>query len=806
MFSTQQPMLDSATKQRIDKARDVLVGKVPDPKSQVEQITLALIYKFMHDMDQQAERLGGKATFFVGKYKKYAWTSVYSTKIGGHELIGLYGDALAQMSLNPNLPPLFRDIFKNAFLPYRDPETLRLFLSVINEFSYDHSEMLGDAYEYLLSVLGSQGDAGQFRTPRHIIDFIVEVVGPTKTDRILDPACGTAGFLIAAFKYILKTNTKTREGDLLTTKDRKELGNNLVGYDISPDMVRMSLVNMYLHGFSNPSIHEYDTLTSEERWDDKADVILANPPFMSPKGGIRPHGNFRISAKRSEVLFVDYMLEHLTPQGKAGIIVPEGIIFQDGSAYRLLREALIKEALIGVISLPSGVFQPYSGVKTSVLILDKNKARSNPKIMFSEVKAIGVSLGIKQAIVERNDLPHVLLDFKAYYEDKPVSLHSWLVDRSTILANGSILSSEPYRPALAKGGTLLVTLEEVCTLAKGHYSSTQTEPGQYPLIVTAKSPLTASTFEIDGDAVCVPLISSTGHGRATLSRIHYASGKFAVANLLAVLQPKNEEVLIPKYLYYVLDGKKDRMAGLMKGAANVNMKLEDLAEFQIPLPPLPVQEALVAELERFRKMIEGARAILANYKPEIEIDPKWEMRELGEVCDNVSAQIIPNTIKGNVNYVGLENIESDTGELIGEYDVPANTIKSNKSAFKINDVLYGKLRPNLNKVWIARFDGICSTDILVLRPKKVVDPTFLAIQLRLPEMNHEILKGISGSQLPRTNFTFMSSLKIPIPPLAEQQTIVARLERERAEMEMLKGLISRLEGKIKGRVAGLWGE
>src|ERR1035437_9147476 len=107
-------MLDSATKHRIDKARDVLVGKVPDPKSQVEQITLALIYKFMHDMDQQAERLGGKATFFVGKYKKYAWTSVYSTKIGGHELIGLYGDALQQMSLNPNLPALFRDIFKNA--------------------------------------------------------------------------------------------------------------------------------------------------------------------------------------------------------------------------------------------------------------------------------------------------------------------------------------------------------------------------------------------------------------------------------------------------------------------------------------------------------------------------------------------------------------------------------------------------------------------------------------------------------------------------------------------------------------------
>lgn len=205
-------MLDTDTKRRIDTARDILVGKVPDPKSQVEQITIALIYKFMDDMDAEAEELGGRRKFFAGEYTRYGWTRLMRSGLGGHETLNLYAEAIAKMSENPGIPPLFRDIFKNAFLPYRDPETLRAFLKIIDEFEYDHSERLGDAFEYLLSVLGRQGDAGQFRTPRHIIDFIVEVVDPKKTDTVLDPACGTAGFLISSYKHILKANMAKGEG------------------------------------------------------------------------------------------------------------------------------------------------------------------------------------------------------------------------------------------------------------------------------------------------------------------------------------------------------------------------------------------------------------------------------------------------------------------------------------------------------------------------------------------------------------------------------------------------------------------
>ena len=279
-------MLDTETRRRIDTARDILVGKVPDPKSQVEQITIALIYKFMDDMDAESEELGGPRKFFAGDFSRYGWAKLMRSGLGGFETLNLYAEAIGKMPENPGIPPLFRDIFKNAYLPYRDPDTLRSFLKVIDEFNYDHSERLGDAFEYLLSVLGSQGDAGQFRTPRHIIDFIVSVVDPKKDETVLDPACGTAGFLISSYKHILRANTDSEGNSTLTPDEKARLAANFKGYDISPDMVRLSLVNMYLHGFSDPHIFEYDTLTSQDRWNEHADVILANPPFMSPKGGI----------------------------------------------------------------------------------------------------------------------------------------------------------------------------------------------------------------------------------------------------------------------------------------------------------------------------------------------------------------------------------------------------------------------------------------------------------------------------------------------------------------------------------------
>jgi type I restriction enzyme M protein len=420
----------------------------------VEQITIALIYKFMDDMDAESEELGGRRKFFTKDFARYGWAKLMRSGLGGHETLALYGEGITKMTENPGLPPLFREIFKNAYLPYRDPETLKAFLKIIDEFTYDHSERLGDAFEYLLSVLGSQGDAGQFRTPRHIIDFMVAIVDPKKDETVLDPACGTAGFLISSFKHIQRANTDAKGHNKLTPDDRGRLAKNFKGYDISPDMVRLSLVNLYLHGFNDPHIHEYDTLTQEERWNEFADVILANPPFMSPKGGIKPHKRFSVQSKRSEVLFVDYMAEHLTPTGRAGIIVPEGIIFQSQGSYTELRKMLVENSLVAVVSLPAGVFNPYSGVKTSILILDKSLGKKARTVAFFKVENDGFGLGAQRRAIEKNDLPRVREELEEYLqalrEGKSVESlglsAGLIVAKEKIAANGDYnLSGERYR-------------------------------------------------------------------------------------------------------------------------------------------------------------------------------------------------------------------------------------------------------------------------------------------------------------------------------------------------------------------------
>ena len=407
-------MLNFDVKRKINTLRDILVGKVPDPKSQVEQITIALIYKFMDDMDLISTEFGERQ-FFTGEYEKYAWSNIMNPQISGTEKAFLYMEGIEKMQVNPALPALFRSIFRGAFLPYRDPETLTMFLKEINDFSYENSEDLGNAYEYLLSIMGSQGDAGQFRTPRHIIDMIVEIVEPTKTDKILDPACGTAGFLISAYKYIMEHNKDKDGNSTLTADERERLTKNFAGYDISQDMVRLSRVNMYLHNFLEPNISEYDTLTSLEKWDDTFDVILANPPFMTPKGGIKPHNRFQIQAKRSEVLFVDYIAEHLNTGGRAGVIVPEGIVFQSANAYKDLRKMLVdNNYLYAVISLPAGVFNPYSGVKTSILLFDRVLAAKTDKILFVKIQNDGFDLGAQRREIKDNDIPKTQELIKKY--------------------------------------------------------------------------------------------------------------------------------------------------------------------------------------------------------------------------------------------------------------------------------------------------------------------------------------------------------------------------------------------------------
>ncbi len=816
-------MLDTDTKRRIDTARDILVGKVPDPKSQVEQITIALIYKFMDDMDAEAEELGGKRKFFTGDFARYGWAKLMRSGLGGHETLALYGEGITKMTENPGLPPLFRDIFKNAYLPYRDPETLKAFLKIIDEFTYDHSERLGDAFEYLLSVLGSQGDAGQFRTPRHIIDFIVQIVDPKKDETVLDPACGTAGFLISAYKHILRTNTDAKGHSRLTPDDRGRLAKNFKGYDISPDMVRLSLVNLYLHGFTDPHIYEYDTLTSEERWNEFAAVILANPPFMSPKGGIKPHRRFSIQAKRSEVLFVDYMAEHLTPGGRAGIIVPEGIIFQSQTAYTELRKMLVDTSLVAVISLPAGCFNPYSGVKTSILLLDQSLAKQAPTIAFFKVENDGFGLGAQRRAIEKNDLPQVQAELSAYLQalrsKTPTDALSFttglIVPKEKIAANGDYnLSGERYREGTERETTFPnVALGELLKLEFGTRITKKDDEGTlFPVYGGGGESFRTDSFTRENDVVISRFAMSPECVRAVQGKFYLLDSGFTFSIADAYIGRATKS-----YVVQILLNSQDRIFACARGHAQKNIDVDAFKGLPIPLPPLEVQKEIVAEIEGYQKVINGARAVLDHYRPHIPIHPDWPMVELGTVIES----------KPKNGYSGSPVDRATNLKVLTLSATTSGKMDLSKFKYLDEDIpLDSPCRCRRGDIYLQRGNtkelvgtaAIFDTDdknyiypdlmIRVRADESKIESHYLLTVLQSGPVREFITRNAVGAagSMPKINQVIVESIPIPLPPLATQQAIVAEIEAEQALVGANRELITRFEKKIQATLARIWGE
>ena len=824
-------MLDTATKRRIDTARDILVGKVPDPKSQVEQITIALIYKFMDDMDAESEELGGKRAFFAGEYGRYGWAKLMRSGLGGHETLNLYGEAISSMTENPGIPPLFRTIFKNAYLPYRDPETLKSFLKIIDEFDYDHSERLGDAFEYLLSVLGSQGDAGQFRTPRHIIDFMVQILDPKKEEIILDPACGTAGFLISSYKHILRANTDAHGNSTLTPDEKGRLARNFKGYDISPDMVRLSLVNLYLHGFVDPHIEEYDTLTSEEKWNEFADVILANPPFMSPKGGIKPHRRFSVQSKRSEVLFVDYMAEHLTPNGRAGIIVPEGIIFQSGTSYKQLRKMLVDKSLVAVISLPAGVFQPYSGVKTSILILDKSLARRSNSIAFFKVENDGFGLGAQRRAIEKNDLSAAAEFLKAWFSsigsgrEVLSSPNTLIVPKEKIARNGDYnLSGERYREnAIRLSNYPLVPIGEVCELINGRAFKPEDwksiDSGGLPIVRiqnlnTPDSQFNYYTGDVSAQHIINPgeLLFSWSGSRGTSFGAHIWYGGRAVLNQHIFKVGFNEAQATKMYLFHALNNAVAEIEeNLHGGVGLVHITKGNMERIKIPLPPLEVQKEIVAEIEGYQKVIDGARAVLDNYHPHIPIDPEWPIVTLNDVCDvRDGTHDSPNYVNEGYPLITSKNLKDGYIDFsVVNYISKEDFDNINKrSKVDAGDILMPMIGTIGNPIIIdtSREYAIKNVALIKFYSDSVVNNQYVKTILASKSMQQIFDSQSSGSTQRFISLGFIRKLEIPLPPLATQQAIVAEIEAEQALVVVNRELIERFEKKIQAAIGRVWGK
>lgn len=823
-------MLTKDIRKTIDNARDVLVGKIPNPQSQIEQITIAMIYKFMDDMDIESVEFGGERQFFVEELSEYAWSKIMSQQLGNEARMNLYTEALDKLQLSDRIPKLFRDIFKGAYLPFRDGQTLTLFLKEINDLSYSNSENLGNGFEYLLSIMGSQGDAGQFRTPRHIIDFIVDIVKPTKADTILDPACGTAGFLISAYKFIQKCAQDSNQP--LNPQERTALTENIQGYDISPDMVKLALVNMYLHKFRDPKIYEYDTLTQDTRWENYFDCILANPPFMTPKGGIQPHNKFGVKANRSEVLFVDYIMEHLNSTGRAGVIVPEGIVFQSAKAYKDLRKKLVDEKyLYAVVSLPSGIFQPYSGVKTSILFMDRQLAKKTDKVLFVEIKNDGFDLGAQRRPIDKNDLPKAL-ELLNQWQNSINTQTEFITDSKmiTLVEKSKLAENEEYNLTASRYKITqdfsnckwnIVKLGDICDTISGGTPLKSNEefyvPAEIPWInsgevrngeifkaskyISRLGLEKSSAKLIPANSVLVAMYGATA-GQVGLLMFEAATNQ-AVCSILP------SDKFNPKFLYYILSSKTESLIQMSVGGAQPNISQGIIKNIEIPLPPLEVQEEIVKELDGYQAVIDGAQKVIDNWKPTLPINPKWEKVKLEEVCLQITdgTHSTPTYTETGVPFLRVTDITgtNDSKKFISLEE--HNTLIKRCHPQK-NDVLYTKngtigIAKLVNWDWdFSIFVSLC-----LLKPNTTkIMPKYLELFLNSSNALNQAHSHSKTGAITNLHLVEIKSFIIPLPNLQEQQEVITKIEEEEKVVEECKKLIKLHQEKINAKIQSIWGD
>ena len=416
----------SGLRQKVDQLMDILYsGGVNNPMDSIEQLSYLIFLRLLTEKDEMLANLDKKhyKRIFSGDWARYAWGNFVT--LTGDELFNAARAAIEKLHDLPGLSATGKLLFERATLKIHDRPTLRAVIQAIHDLDLDSHQghdLKGDMYEYLLSKLAASGTNGQFRTPRHIIEMMVALVDPKAGQRICDPACGTAGFLIASYNHILCGNTSKAarargicDGDLLKPAQWKFLEEQaFTGYDNDANMVKIAILNLYLHRLEKANIEFHNPLTTGKGSPYPGltfDVILANPPFAGKIQKESILADINLETRDTELLFLKWFIDHLNAGGRAGVIVPNGVLFGSNKADRKVRELLLTACdLQAVLNLPSGVFKPYSGVSTAALIFEKGAKRfaGTRSVWFYDLTADGFSLDDKRAPIDANDIPDVL--------------------------------------------------------------------------------------------------------------------------------------------------------------------------------------------------------------------------------------------------------------------------------------------------------------------------------------------------------------------------------------------------------------
>lgn len=447
--------MEQETKSIIDRIwTNFWEGGVTNPLTVIEQITYLLFIKGLDDIDIAHEKsdhmLGIKTKrIFDEKHQECRW-SIFKN-YPAEKMYRIVGEDVFPFikSLSNNKNSGYAKYMNDAIFIIPTPIMLQRVVTAIDKLKMKDRDTKGDVYEYLLSKLSTAGTNGQFRTPRHIIKMMVELMKPTPEDIIVDPAAGSAGFLVEAGEYL-----RNNRNDLFLTENLKEHFNNTMfyGFDMDRTMLRIGAMNLMQHGIENPNISYKDSLSEDNEDNSKYTLVLANPPF---KGSIDSERTSKdllnvTKTKKTELLFLALFLRILRTGGRAASIVPDGVLFGSSNAHKAIRKEIIeKHKLEAIISMPSGVFKPYAGVSTAIMIFTKTSDGGTDKVWFYDMTADGFSLDDQRQPVKENDIPDIIKRFdnrnSKEEQERARTEKSFFVPKEEIVENDYDLSINKYK-------------------------------------------------------------------------------------------------------------------------------------------------------------------------------------------------------------------------------------------------------------------------------------------------------------------------------------------------------------------------
>lgn len=732
---------------------------------------------------------------------------------------------------------LFRRLFKNHIWRIRYSPTIKELIKRLKDLELEQNfDVMGRAYEFVVQKLGEQKQYGQYFTPRHIIHFMVELADPEIGEKIYDPAAGTGGFILRAFEVVkskidnlvkagMRVNESTAayngvqfdEAEMLYRKLKEE---SLYAVEKAPDVYKLALMNMILHNDGKSNLFEADSLDNRAQLEhkEKYDVVLANPPY-GPLAQSRV-GTFEFHAKRYEALFIQHIMAALRPsepgkkRSRAVVIILDKILFDNSSVFKNIRMKLLREFdLKAVFSMPAGIFQPYSGVKTTVLYFEKptkeewddtkkQNAYTTKQVLFVDVKEDGFTLTTQRRPINGafqgddpniyeppcGNLPKAVEVFRRWIDwinnptkELPDFIDNdfcWAATIEEIKAKDYNLNPGLYRKTIkGKQKWEFVQLRDIIKVFFGE-RITRKEHAGYLYPVYGGGGITFYTDNYNRENSIV--ISRFGMSEECVRMI---SGRFWLLDSGFSVEPKDVNQLSVLYLYYVLKCIEDKVYECGRGVGQKNIDMESFYSIQIPLPPLPVQQELVARLDKQQAIIEQCnameKAILEAGIDDSIFEGDWEWVELPDVVEiNPESMNPENEPEKEFIYIDISSVDNKTFTITDYKFISGKNAPSRaRRVVKIGDVLISTVRPNLKSFCIIddeRFNNqICSTGFAVLRSKnEVILPRFLFFYVLSDIFVSELTKLMEKSQYPSITQTDLSYIKVPLPPIEKQQKIV----------------------------------